>query len=68
MTTRRSSTSPPLQYPADPYCGVLLNAYNHCRQVGMAGGGKDANASQFYITTGTDLDSLDEKYTVFGEV
>lgn len=34
----------------------------------MAGGGKDANASQFYITTGTDLDSLDEKHTLFGEV
>lgn len=36
--------------------------------VGMAGGGKDANASQFYITTGTELDSLDEKHTIFGEV
>jgi cyclophilin family peptidyl-prolyl cis-trans isomerase len=37
-------------------------------QVGMAGGGKDANASQFYITTGAALDSLDGKHTLFGEV
>lgn len=34
----------------------------------MAGAGEDLNASQFYITTGTDLDSLDGKHTVFGEV
>lgn len=34
----------------------------------MAGAGKNLNASQFYITTGTDLDSLDEKHTIFGEV
>lgn len=33
----------------------------------MTAGGK-LNASQFYITTGEDLDSLDEKYTIFGEV
>jgi cyclophilin family peptidyl-prolyl cis-trans isomerase len=26
------------------------------------------NASQFYITLAADLDSLDEKHTVFGEV
>lgn len=32
-----------------------------------AAGGK-LNASQFYITLGEDLDSLDEKYTIFGEV
>ncbi len=32
-----------------------------------AAGGK-LNASQFYITTGEDLDSLDEKYTIFGQV
>ena len=36
--------------------------------VGMASGGKDLNASQFYITTGDELDSLDEKHTLFGEV
>eukprot|EP00208_Stichococcus_sp_RCC1054_P000912 CAMPEP_0206138928 /NCGR_PEP_ID=MMETSP1473-20131121/3988_1 /ASSEMBLY_ACC=CAM_ASM_001109 /TAXON_ID=1461547 /ORGANISM="Stichococcus sp, Strain RCC1054" /LENGTH=338 /DNA_ID=CAMNT_0053532493 /DNA_START=621 /DNA_END=1634 /DNA_ORIENTATION=- len=36
--------------------------------VGMASGGKDCNASQFYITTGDELDSLDEKRTLFGEV
>ena len=35
--------------------------------VGMAAGGKDMNASQFYITTGEELDSLDEKHTLFGE-
>ena len=34
----------------------------------MASGVKDANASQFYISTGTELDSLDEKHTIFGEV
>lgn len=26
------------------------------------------NASQFYITTGAELDSLDGKHTIFGEV
>ncbi len=36
--------------------------------VGMASGGKDLNASQFYITTGDELDSLDERHTLFGEV
>lgn len=36
--------------------------------VGMAGAGKDMNASQFYITLGTNLDSLDGKHTIFGEV
>ena len=33
-----------------------------------AGGGKETNASQFYITTGLELDSLDGKHTIFGEV
>ena len=33
-----------------------------------AGGGENLNASQFYITTGAELDSLDEKHTIFGEV
>ena len=33
-----------------------------------AGAGKNMNASQFYITLAADLDSLDEKHTVFGEV
>ncbi|CAL8460649.1 g179 [Coccomyxa elongata] len=36
--------------------------------VAMAGAGEDRNASQFYITLAKDLDSLDEKHTVFGEV
>lgn len=36
--------------------------------VAMASGGKGTNASQFYITTGQELDSLDGKHTVFGEV
>ncbi|KAL6776790.1 CYN59 [Auxenochlorella protothecoides x Auxenochlorella symbiontica] len=36
--------------------------------VGMASVGPDANASQFYITTGEELQSLDEKHTIFGEV
>ena len=34
----------------------------------MATGRKDMNASQFYMTLGVDLDSLDEKHTIFGEV
>ena len=34
----------------------------------IVGGGKGTNASQFYITTGQELDSLDGKHTVFGEV
>jgi len=32
--------------------------------VGMASAGKDANASQFYVTTGDEITSLDEKNTV----
>ena len=36
--------------------------------VGMAGAGKDMNASQFYITLATQLGSLDGKHTIFGEV
>ncbi|GMH42318.1 hypothetical protein BSKO_10237 [Bryopsis sp. KO-2023] len=36
--------------------------------VGMASGGENMNGSQFYITTGESLDSLDEKHTIFGEV
>lgn len=36
--------------------------------VGMAGAGENSNASQFYITTGAELQSLDEKHTLFGEV
>ena len=36
--------------------------------VAMATGRKDMNASQFYITLSVDLDSLDEKHTIFGEV
>jgi cyclophilin family peptidyl-prolyl cis-trans isomerase len=36
--------------------------------VGMAGGGQNMNASQFYITTAAELDSLDDKHTIFGEV
>lgn len=35
--------------------------------VGMAGAGKDMNASQFYLTLGPNLDSLDGKHTLFGE-
>lgn len=34
----------------------------------MAAGGKNLNASQFYLTCGVDLDSLDNKNTIFGEV
>ncbi|CAK0747033.1 cytochrome P450 monooxygenase 59 [Coccomyxa viridis] len=34
----------------------------------MAGAGENLNASQFYFTLGPDLDSLDEKHTIFGEV
>ena len=33
-----------------------------------AGAGEDMNASQFYITAGDGLDSLDDKHTIFGEV
>lgn len=36
--------------------------------LGMAGAGEDMNGSQFYITTGESLYSLDEKHTIFGEV
>jgi hypothetical protein len=34
----------------------------------MANAGKDKNASQFYITTKDNLDYLDEKHTIFGQV
>lgn len=36
--------------------------------LGMASAGENMNASQFYITTGSDLISLDERHTIFGEV
>ncbi|GIL87990.1 hypothetical protein Vretifemale_16028, partial [Volvox reticuliferus] len=36
--------------------------------VGMASPGEGLNASQFYITTGEELDSLDGKHTIFGQV
>ncbi|MEW5307510.1 MAG: hypothetical protein WDW36_009900 [Sanguina aurantia] len=36
--------------------------------VGMASGGKGLNASQFYMTLVGELDSLDERHTVFGQV
>ena len=36
--------------------------------VAMANAGKDMNASQFYITAGDNLDSLDGKHTIFGHV
>ena len=38
------------------------------RSVIAAGAGENMNASQFYFTLGPDLDSLDEKHTIFGEV
>lgn len=34
----------------------------------MANAGPNTNASQFFITTGSNLDYLDEKHTVFGEL
>lgn len=36
--------------------------------VAMASAGENLNASQFYFTLRDDLDYLDEKHTVFGEV
>ncbi|GLC60770.1 cytochrome P450 monooxygenase 59 [Pleodorina starrii] len=36
--------------------------------VGMASPGEGLNASQFYITTGEELDSLDGRHTIFGRV
>ncbi|XP_068655946.1 peptidyl-prolyl cis-trans isomerase CYP59 [Aristolochia californica] len=36
--------------------------------VAMASGGENLNASQFYITLREDLDYLDGKHTVFGQV
>ena len=36
--------------------------------VGMASAGEHRNGSQFYITTGKDLDALDGQHTIFGEV
>jgi peptidyl-prolyl cis-trans isomerase-like 4 len=36
--------------------------------VAMASAGENANASQFYFTTRAELDYLDGKHTVFGEV
>ncbi len=34
----------------------------------MASAGSNLNASQFYVTLADELDSLDEKHTVFGQV
>ena len=36
--------------------------------VGMASAGENANASQFYMTLRDELDTLDEKKTIFGQV
>eukprot|EP01117_Protostelium_nocturnum_P018385 TRINITY_DN7677_c0_g1_i1.p1 TRINITY_DN7677_c0_g1~~TRINITY_DN7677_c0_g1_i1.p1 ORF type:complete len:448 (-),score=139.44 TRINITY_DN7677_c0_g1_i1:41-1384(-) len=36
--------------------------------LGMANQGQNKNGSQFYITTGSNLDSLDDKHTIFGQV
>lgn len=36
--------------------------------VGMASAGENLNASQFYITAGDNIDSLDGKHTIFGQV
>eukprot|EP01130_Rhizamoeba_saxonica_P004093 TRINITY_DN1685_c0_g1_i1.p1 TRINITY_DN1685_c0_g1~~TRINITY_DN1685_c0_g1_i1.p1 ORF type:complete len:400 (+),score=92.63 TRINITY_DN1685_c0_g1_i1:146-1345(+) len=36
--------------------------------VSMANKGEHKNASQFFITTGSHLDALDEKHTIFGAV
>jgi peptidyl-prolyl cis-trans isomerase-like 4 len=36
--------------------------------VAMANRGSDQNASQFFITTGENLESLDGKHTIFGQV
>ncbi|KAL6998975.1 cytochrome P450 monooxygenase 59 [Sarracenia purpurea var. burkii] len=42
--------------------------HNKIGTVAMASAGEDLNASQFYITLRDDLDYLDGKHTVFGEV
>ena len=34
----------------------------------MASAGKNKNASSFYVTTGKDLQSLDGKNALFGEI
>mmetsp|Transcript_39337 Transcript_39337/g.156167 ORF Transcript_39337/g.156167 Transcript_39337/m.156167 type:complete len:172 (-) Transcript_39337:7782-8297(-) len=36
--------------------------------VSMANSGENKNGSQFFITTGYDMDSLDEKHTIFAVV
>ena len=46
--------------------GRHLQSYQ--RIVITTGAGENMNASQFYFTLGPDLDSLDEKHTIFGEV
>ena len=41
--------------------------FTHRGLVGMANGGKDDNASQFFITLGPTND-LNKKHTIFGKV
>ncbi len=55
-----ASASPPLSPPASssPPSPWFRNSKFHV--VRCAGGGENLNASQFYITTGAELDSLDD--------
>jgi peptidyl-prolyl cis-trans isomerase-like 4 len=56
---------------SDPDPASLTRVLVHVQAgtVSMAiAGDKDTNASQFFITCAPDLDYLDEKHTVFGEV
>ena len=53
----------PQEHPQDYALYLLVCCWGSC-----AGAGENMNGSQFYLTLGDDLYSLDEKHTIFGEV
>ena len=59
----KTHTPLPGRVPRTRFLMLSSTSVNPC-----AGAGENMNGSQFYLTLGDDLYSLDEKHTIFGEV